>query len=189
MKTQWVLAILTVWTLGFGVTAKAQSLRQTESQAIDILKDLNSRRAKNPIFRCYHLGRLKGVSDRLYGQISRSSRERSVIQKAEKLFAKINQPIETWGYDCDPTMNMRAPIAGDLATEVSRSVRRIRGVSAEDPVISCFLAGRLKILSLSYGSALRRKIQMGHQLTNREEALYNTSKKVARIKSSDCDRF
>lgn len=189
MRTKLIGAGLAALMIGFSVQAEARTLRQTEGQVVDILKDLTSPRAQNPIFRCYHLGRLKGVHDRLSGQIAQAHAQSKSVKKAEHLHFKIQQPLRTWGYDCDRDVNMTAPMTRTLADEIDRSIKRIRSVGAEEPVIECFQAGRLKVLTASYREKLRRKNSLKGPLSDEELARLSEANRVVRAKSMGCDRF
>lgn len=175
--------------LGLGFSATAGTLRQTEDQVVDILKDLTSRRAKNPIFRCYHLGRLKGVHDRLSGQLIQAQSLTRTFKKAEQLRSKIQQPLMSLGFDCDPDTNMTAPMTVTLAEEIEKSIRRLRSTGAEEAVVECFHAGRLKILSRSYREKLRRKAANNQMVSDEERSLLAESNRVVRARSQGCDRF
>lgn len=188
---------LTLMALAGGF-AHGQTLRTTEAKLGEIVQQFNTPYIRNPMFMCYHMGRLQAFNDILAIQLhqlgtrasSNPQRQALTIAKGQQLHLKAERLLNGRVYDCDPAFAKKpaATLQGDedLIKQIRITRRSLRSLSGEDIVVGCFHTGRLSMLSGRLGEMLRQRYAAGAQADGKLHTLLNDSAKDVRARSKRC---
>lgn len=173
---------------------QAKGLAGTEQQVVSILRLAGSSAARDPMFRCYHLGRLQGVADRLALDIVRRSAQpdqgnqySQLTESAKRLHAKLDRKLQNWGADCVPNLSTRTANY-EIHSLLKVSKKRLASTGAQDPVVGCFYAGRLKMLTDRFEKDLSRDSRQGKPTDPKDLSLLESSNQAVQQKRlGSCD--
>lgn len=147
---------------------------------------IKDRSQQNPMFGCYHIGRLQGVSDRLGKTISMMDQRAAKL--TDKQFERLNLArnfyqgleqtvagaIDGKGCDAQSKKRLLELNAGKNSFEhINLAISATQTLSAQDVVIRCLYIGRLAVL-LEYFRADITKMNRAGRQTNAENNSYRS---------------
>jgi hypothetical protein len=178
--------------------AHGQQLQHTENKLGEIVQQFSSPYVRNPMFLCYHMGRLQSFADILALQIHQlSARQTSnpqkqalTIARGQQIHLKADRLLKGRTYDCDPQFAGKPPKPmendDDLIPHIKAVRRKLRSIGGEDLVVGCFHTGRLSMLSGRLSESLRQQYAAGIKVESKIHTLLNASAKDVRTRSKRC---
>ncbi len=161
-------------------------------------KDVQSFSQANPMFGCYHIGRLQGVSDRLGKDISKMDQRAAGL--SQERFERLNlarnfyQGLEQTvagaidGKGCDAqAKNRLKELSGgaNSADHMRLAVAATRTMGAEDIIVRCLYLGRIATLLEGFRIDIDRRARAGFS-TSRENAIYRAAYSKVTSHSKAC---
>lgn len=193
--------LIAVLAIVSGLSAHADVLKRATAEANEILgflREYQNDARENPMFACYHLGRLQGVSDRLGRDVTLL--EKKAAQMTSVQFENLNLTREYWlglektvfdavdGKSCDPQAQNRLQQLNkrDLPTAqyVKLAVNSTRTLSSEDSVIGCFYLGRLATITKHLREDITSRARNGKVTSKQIHDTYKMARVAAKAEKA-----